>query len=450
MPSPADARLIRIVRTFDATPEEVWAAWTRPEHVARWWNPSHAADAVVHECDPRVGGLLRLTMKVPEAREHLGTDEFPVHATFTDVRPPHGLALRFTADDASEGEATLRVRFEPVGARTRMTFEFTPDADGVRADMEEGWGVCLDRLALHLDRPHDQEAAKMNVPTTPAVRLERTLDCTPEALFAAFTRPEMLAKWISPFPGLDAEVHELDPRVGGRISFTMVDAQGNRYPEEHGVFEVVSPREVVQFQANDKRDDIFKGHPQRIRATFEPVDAGRTRLVVEVYGMPPQIPLDAAAQGFGATLDKLAALVQTPKPAPLRLERTLDASPEEVWAAWTRPELYAKWLNPSPADLVIHEWDLRGGGRVRFDMPQPDGNLNPQEGMFHVLEPHTRLVSGSEDRSFLLEVQLQPRGSRTHLVVSITGVPPEWHAAATQGWGQCLDKLERVLKQTRA
>lgn len=290
------------------------------------------------------------------------------------------------------------------------------------------------------------------VPTTPAVRLERTLDCTPEDLFAAFTRPEMLAKWISPFPGLDAEVHALDPRPGGRISFTMVDPQGNRYPEEHGVFEVVSPREVVQYQANDKRDDVFRGHPQRIRATFDPVGPGRTRLVVEVYGMPPQIPPESAAQGFGACVDKLASLLATPKAAPaLRLERTFDATPEEVWAAWTDPKLYAKWLNPSPADLVIHEWDLREGGRVRFDMPQPDGNKNPQEGVFHLLRPYTRLVSGNDDKTFLVDVELQPRGAtRTHLVINITGVPPEWHSAAQQGWGVCLDKLGALLKQQHA
>lgn len=135
----------------------------------------------------------------------------------------------------------------------------------------------------------------------------------------------------------------------------------------------------------------------------------------------------------------------------LRLERTFDATPQEMWAAWTVPEQYAKWLNPTPGhDLVIHEWDLREGGTIRFDMPQPDGNPNPQSGVFHVLEPYTHLVSGEPDKSFLLDVRIQPVGeTKCHLVVEITGLPPEYREPATIGWGQCFDKLEKVLAGAR-
>ena len=137
----------------------------------------------------------------------------------------------------------------------------------------------------------------------------------------------------------------------------------------------------------------------------------------------------------------------------IRLDRTFNATPEQVWAAWTDPKQYAKWLNPSPGlDLVIHEWDLREGGLMRFDMPLPNGAVNHEEGVFHVLKPYTRLVSGSADKSFLLEVTFEPVGKQTRLVVDITGVPPEWHEAAKQGWGQCFDKLQIVLinEQVRA
>lgn len=143
---------------------------------------------------------------------------------------------------------------------------------------------------------------------------------------------------------------------------------------------------------------------------------------------------------------------KTTKPAPtLRLERTFDATPEQLWAAWTDPAQYAKWLNPAPGhDLVIHEWDLRVGGRVRFDMPQPDGNKNPQEGVFHQLDRPRELVSGSADRSFLIRALFEPVGRRTRLVVEVTGLPPEWHQPATVGWNQGFDKLERVLRDAAA
>lgn len=134
----------------------------------------------------------------------------------------------------------------------------------------------------------------------------------------------------------------------------------------------------------------------------------------------------------------------------LTLARTFDASPQELWAAWTDPDQYAQWLNPAGIDLVIHEFDVRPGGKVRFDMPQPDGNQNPQEGVFHEVDPPRRLVSGEADRSFMLEAEFEPVGpDRTRLVVTITGIPPEYREPATEGWNVCFDQLAAVVGRQR-
>lgn len=131
----------------------------------------------------------------------------------------------------------------------------------------------------------------------------------------------------------------------------------------------------------------------------------------------------------------------------LKLERTFNATPEKLWAYHTDPMKYAKWLNPSGIDLVIHEWDMRVGGRVRFDMPQPDGNKNPQEGVIHELTPYTRIVSGDADKTFLLTTTFVPVDrTRTKMIIEAQGVPVEWHAPATEGWGRTFDNLEREMK----
>jgi uncharacterized protein YndB with AHSA1/START domain len=137
----------------------------------------------------------------------------------------------------------------------------------------------------------------------------------------------------------------------------------------------------------------------------------------------------------------------TAKPAQLRLERVFDATPERLWTYWTDPKKYAKWLSPQKADLVIHEFDVRVGGKVRFDMPLDNGSVNKEEGVFHVLDRPKRLVSGSADKSFLLDVTFMPvdGGKRTRLVAVIDGVPPAWHEAAKQGWGVGFGKLDRLL-----
>jgi uncharacterized protein YndB with AHSA1/START domain len=134
------------------------------------------------------------------------------------------------------------------------------------------------------------------------------------------------------------------------------------------------------------------------------------------------------------------------KPAVLKIERAFNATPEKLYSYWTDPKKYAKWFNPSPADLVIHEFDVRVGGRIRFDMPQPDGNKNPQEGVFHKLDRFNEILSGSPDKSFLVQVLFVPMGkAMTRMVVNVTGVPQEYHAMATQGWNAGMDKLERQV-----
>ncbi len=142
----------------------------------------------------------------------------------------------------------------------------------------------------------------------------------------------------------------------------------------------------------------------------------------------------------------------TKKPAmrakTLTIERLFNASPERLWEFWTDPKKFAKWFNPAAGlDLVIHEFDPRPGGRTRFDMPQPDGNQNPQEGIFHSLTPYREIVTGAPDKSFLIKVNFEAVGPKqTRMTVEVTGVPPEYHAGATVGWNQGFDKLTKLVE----
>lgn len=143
---------------------------------------------------------------------------------------------------------------------------------------------------------------------------------------------------------------------------------------------------------------------------------------------------------------KKTPMESSAKPVSLKIERIFEASPKTLWSYWVDPEKFAKWFNPAPGrDLVVHEYDVRVGGRVKFDMPQPDGNPNPQEGVFHVVSPNKRLVSGSPDRSFLIDVTLAAVGKKTRMSVSVTGVPKEYHEGATKGWNAGFDKLAGLV-----
>ena len=57
----------------------------------------------------------------------------------------------------------------------------------------------------------------------------------------------------------------------------------------------------------------------------------------------------------------------------LVLERTLNATRELVWRAWTDPALLKQWFAPKPYLISELEMDLRPGGIFRIRMTGPDG-----------------------------------------------------------------------------
>lgn len=133
-------------------------------------------------------------------------------------------------------------------------------------------------------------------------------------------------------------------------------------------------------------------------------------------------------------------------PSTLTLERTFDATPKQLWEAWSDPEKYARWHHPTPGvDLIIQAWDAQEGGRITFDMPVPEGEANRQEWVFQTLEPPSKIVMEAPDAPFLIDVTFQPEAERTKMILEATGLPPEHEDMATEGWNAAFDKLKDLL-----
>ena len=62
---------IVITRVFDAPRELVFAAWTRPEHLLRWWAPKGCSTPHC-KVDLRPGGSFHYCMRTPEGRDIWG------------------------------------------------------------------------------------------------------------------------------------------------------------------------------------------------------------------------------------------------------------------------------------------------------------------------------------------------------------------------------------------
>ena len=122
-----------------------------------------------------------------------------------------------------------------------------------------------------------------------------------------------------------------------------------------------------------------------------------------------------------------------------------DASPKELWDAWTDPKQFAKWFNPFNNDeLIIHEFDVRIGGRFSFDIPQPNGEIRTENRIFHVLEPFKEIISKSQDNLSSLRTTFETQGKKTKMVIEITGLPLEYYAGASKIWKRSFRKLELI------
>src|SRR5687768_16451547 len=108
--------------------------------------------------------------------------------------------------------------------------------------------------------------AKAASANPPQLRLERVFNATPERLWRFWTDPKLYAKWI--YPGsTDVAMHTFEPRVGGKVSFSML-IEGGQDMLNEGVFHVL-----------DKPRRIESGTPDKsflLVVTFEPLDAART------------------------------------------------------------------------------------------------------------------------------------------------------------------------------
>ena len=136
---------LRLERTFDASAEAVFDAWTNPEVLRRWWAAGPDWETPLAEVDLREGGSYRLSMRDPES----GMTP-TVGGEFIEIRRPERLVYTWTWEDMPESPSAgsvVTVEFAEQDGRTTVTLLHTGlGTDESRAQHEHGWHACLDNL----------------------------------------------------------------------------------------------------------------------------------------------------------------------------------------------------------------------------------------------------------------------------------------------------------------
>jgi uncharacterized protein YndB with AHSA1/START domain len=141
---PSDVE-VGFTRLFDASPELVFDAMTKPEHVKEWWGRLGDGYSVpVCEIDLRVGGKWRFVNAHPNG-------EVVFYGEYREIARPGRLVFTEIFAEYPDTVSVVSASFAPEGEKTRFVATVRYPSKEVRdmvlsTGMERGAGISYDRL----------------------------------------------------------------------------------------------------------------------------------------------------------------------------------------------------------------------------------------------------------------------------------------------------------------
>jgi uncharacterized protein YndB with AHSA1/START domain len=133
-------------RRINAIPEKLFAAWTQPTLLVRWWGPQGVACPAA-EIDLRVGGSYRIANQFPDGKV------IWIAGMFEVIEPPHRLTYSWKLESQNGPVERVTVCFVAHGVATEVvvTHERIRD-EAARTSHERGWIGCLDSLVRYAEQ----------------------------------------------------------------------------------------------------------------------------------------------------------------------------------------------------------------------------------------------------------------------------------------------------------
>ena len=121
-------REVVITRTFNAPAHLVFEAWTKPEHMRRWWVPKSSGLTLLScEMDVRAGGTYRFVFRHPAAPEGMA-----FFGRYVEVSPHSRLV--WTNEEGGDAGQISTMTLEDRGDTTRMVLhELYPSGEACDA-----------------------------------------------------------------------------------------------------------------------------------------------------------------------------------------------------------------------------------------------------------------------------------------------------------------------------
>ena len=138
------ATMLQINRTYRASREKVFRAWTESEQLRKWFAVAEGFTVPIAEVDLKVGGKYRLGMQPP------GDDGVLIASgAYRQILPPEKLVFtwHWETPNANEPETLVTVEFYERGNATEVVLRHELFNDLSQRDKHlEGWEGCLNQL----------------------------------------------------------------------------------------------------------------------------------------------------------------------------------------------------------------------------------------------------------------------------------------------------------------
>jgi uncharacterized protein YndB with AHSA1/START domain len=129
--------------------------------------------------------------------------------------------------------------------------------------------------------------------------------------------------------------------------------------------------------------------------------------------------------------------------------KVVKASPEEVFEAFTNPEIMAKWF------FGVEDWSvevsntLEIGGKYILNMVATDGKEYKHTGEYKVIAPPEKLVftwNSDFAQNTVVTVKFRQVAQGTEITLTHEFLPTdEARKSHTKGWTVCLNNLEKLF-----
>lgn len=152
----------------------------------------------------------------------------------------------------------------------------------------------------------------------------------------------------------------------------------------------------------------------------------------------------------------------------VHIERTFHAPVERVWQAWSNVELIKQWWGPKEYSAPEAKIDFRVGGKYLFAMKGPDQKVVWSGGVCKEIIPNKKIVwtdhfadkdgnivsaasvgmPGDWPEDLRVTIQFESVSPQeTKMVLDHEGIPKDMHDDCVAGWGESIDKLQKLLER---